>query len=419
MVRLLLAALVACGALLALVAPAFADGHLDRSFGDEGVVDLRPSKADGTEAYARRIAVASQGAIFLAEEVPVCSRGGCPYRIYLKRYHSDGSRDHRFGRVEVGLTDNTYDLTTDPAGRPLVALQDEGDVVIKRFKANGRLDRSFGRVGATSVPCGCFLGSLKVGTDRRPLMVGSADFRKISPYRGAIWVMARLRRDGSPDTGFGGDGIVRHPMPGFYGPAVEVEPSGGALLWGRVCCRFPSKPFIQRMSPSGRLQRGYAAATTRALHGLYGTREDDIGWESEAAVLRPDGRVEIFGGGYRRSVAVELLRNGRRDHSFGRHGVRMLDFEVSDAVADENGGTLLTAYLRGRRPGYRVLRLRADGGFDHGFGRVPLPRASNEEGIRIFRQGRGAAIVFDEGLGFCRQGCEAQPKMYRVLTSGR
>jgi hypothetical protein len=314
--------------------------------------------------------------------------------------------------------DNDSDLAVDSAGRPLVALQQGDSVMIKRFKANGRPDRSFGKSGSVLVPCDCLLGSLEIGPGRRPLLVASAEFERTSPFRGVIWVMARLRSDGSPDRSFGGDGIVRHPMQGFYSPSAEVEPSGGALLYGSVCCRFPSKPFVQRMSKSGHLRREYAAATKRALHGLYGTRKEDLGWDESAVVLRSDGRVEVFGGEYRHSVAIRLLRNGKRDPGFGRRGVRTLGFEVSDAIADGRGGTLATGYTSGRRGGYKVMRLRHDGRFDRGFGWVDLPHASNEEGLTILPQGQGGVLVFDRGIPFCRQGCPAEPKLFRVVDPG-
>jgi hypothetical protein len=133
-------------------------------------------------------------------------------------------------------------------------------------------------------------------------------------------------------------------------------------------------------------------------------------------VLRPDGRAEVFGGDYPRSVAVRLRRNGKRDSSFGRRGVRMLRLAVSDAIADGRGGTLVTGY--GRKGGYQVIRLRHNGRFDRDFGWVDLPHASNDEGLEIFSQGPGAALVFDRGLPFCRQGCAAEPKLFRVVDPG-
>lgn len=409
MVRCVLVVVAACAALSVMAGSALGRGHLDRSFGDEGVVDLktRPGQARGASLGA--VQVGPERRIFFTER-------DARDRIFLRRYSARGKLNRGFGgdgRVEVGLTEGLSDLAIDSAGRPLVALQEGDGVVIKRFKAGGRPDRSFGVSGSVSIPCSCTLEELAVGAGNRPLVAASDEFRRPSPFRGVVWVMARLRSDGSPDRSLDGDGIVRHPMVGFSSPYVKLEPGGGALLYGSVCCREPSKPFMQRMSKDGDLQRRYAATTTRSLHGIYGTRQNDLrGWYEPTAVLRPNGRAELFWGAHRPSTAVRLLPSGKRDRSFGRRGVQTLNFNMSDAIADERGGTLVTGY--GRR-GYMVMRLRRDGRPDRRFGRVHLPRASNEWGVTILSHGPTGALVFDFGLPFCRQGCPAQPKLFRIV----
>lgn len=420
-VRGVLMALATCGALLAMAGPAQGRGHLDRSFGDEGVVDLRARPDEDPFAGLRDVRVGPGRKIFFTEEASACRQGGCPDRIYLRRYSARGELSLSFGddsRVEVGLTDAATDLVVDPAGRPLVALQKGNSVVIKRFRADGRADPSFGDSGSAVVRCGCHLESLGVGPGHKPLLVGNDELRRSSPFRGMAWVLARLHSDGSADRSLGGDGIVRHPMPGFYGSLAEIEPSGGALLYGETCCRVPSKPFVQRISERGHLQRRYAAATKRALHGLYGTRKDDFSWFHLAVVLRPNGKVEIYGGHDRPSVAIRLLRNGKRDPSFGHRGVRMLKFGVTDAIAARHGGTLLTGH--DRRGVNMVMRLRHDGRTDRGFGRVDLPNAFNEEGLELLPHGPRAALVFDAGFPSvgCRQACESRPKLFRVVAPG-
>jgi hypothetical protein len=134
-----------------------------------------------------------------------------------------------------------------------------------------------------------------------------------------------------------------------------------------------------------------------------------------AVVERPGGGVDLFGGEYSHAVVVRMRRDGSRDPSFAHGGTRTLSFGVSAATGDGHGGTFIVAY----RHGYEVMRLRPDGRFDRSFGTVDLPRASNEEGLDIFPQRKGAAIVFDRGIPFCRQGCEASPKLYRVLDPRR
>jgi hypothetical protein len=235
-------------------------------------------------------------------------------------------------------------------------------------------------------------------------------------------VMARLRSDGSLDRSFAHDGLLRRPMPGYFDAWSALRPNGGLMLFGFTCCRFPSLPFVQRMSKSGHLERHYAAATKRSLHGLAGTRQEDPGWEQLSLVQQQGGAIEVFGGEEgMKGLGVKLRPDGSRDPSFGKGGVKKLGFEVTSAIPAGRGTALLAAYVYGRRShsGYKVMRLLPDGRIDPGFGQVGLPGADNEGGVWITPQGKRAAIVFDPGLPFCRQGCEADPKLYRVVIPRR
>lgn len=409
--------LLACAAGASHPAAAGAEGRLDSSFGDHGTVDLDSGQDDRTRTGV--VAVGPRGEIFVTEEASVCGDAGCKERVYLKRYRADGSLDRSFGggRVSVGQAATYAALTVDAAGRPLLAFDHEGAFTVRRFRSDGDRDTSFGDSGSVRIRCECYLSSIEAGPGGKPLLIASADFKRTSPFRGVIWVLVRLRSDGTRDRSFGRGGLVRKPMPGFSETAARIGKGGRALLYGFGCCRYPLRPFVQRLSKRGGLDRRYAAETKRSLHGLYGTRREDLPWEGIAVVPRSRGRVEVFGSAYEHGVAVRLRGDGSRDPSFGAAGVRKYNFEVWDAVSDGAGGSLLVAWVSGK--GYAVKRTVADGGLDREFGTVMLPRASNEGGLSIFDQGGGAAIVFDRGIPFCRSACEVDPKLYRVLAGGR
>jgi hypothetical protein len=418
--RLFAAVIVPCCAVLALAAgSALAQGHLDPSFGEHGVVDLDAGEEDLYSGLAEMaVGPGAGGDIFFTEKAPDCSRGRCLDGVYLRRYRANGKLDRGFGngRVLVGTVDQA-ELAVDSAGRPLVAFEHEEGVVVRRFSRDGRPDLSFGRSGSAFVPCGCHLGSLEVGPGRKPFVVGSVALKRASSSR-EVWFMARLRQNGSPDRSFGRGGSVRKPMSGFGMPEADIKPGGGATLSGFLCCHFPLVPFVQQMSPDGRLDKGYAAAAKRSLRGVPGTRKDDISWDGMALVRRPRGGVEVFADSYPEGAAVKLLPSGRRDASFGRNGVRGLSFGFLDATADGRGATLIVGVQR-RRGRYTVARLLPSGRFDRRFGWVALFGAADEEGLEIVSHGRGSAIVFDRGLSFCRQGCDDDPKMFRVIASRR
>lgn len=382
-------------------------GHLDRSFGKNGVVDLRHS----LKKYAGLgpMGVGPHGEVYFIEEDPVCFRGGCPQRVYLKRYRADGRLG---GRILVGNLREYPDMAVDFAGRPVIAYQEHGAVQLRRYLPGGRPDPSFGRGGAASLRCGCHFDSLEATLSGRLLVIGSTELKNPKPFRGVSWYIARLRGDGSLDRSFAHAGVLRRPRPGFYDPWASASADGGALLYGFGCCRFPSAPFVQRLTPGGALPRGFQAAAKRSLHGLHGTRKEDIGWENVSVVEGRGGRVTVFGGDQGHTVVAGLRRNGERDPAVGGRGVRNLGFEVTDAAADGRGGSIFAAYLHGG--GYKAGRITADGRFDRSFGWVELPGAFDEDGLVVASRGNGWAIVYSPGYSFCRQGCELEPSMYRV-----
>lgn len=396
---------------LVLASTALAEGRLDRAFGENGVVDLTADIAKNRSLGT--MAVAPDGSVFFTERAyRACPRSGCLESVYLKRYRANGVLDGRFsgGRGRRPVADSAVSgvlLAVDSANRPLVAWNKiSGDVVIRRFRRDGAPDRSFGGSGTVLVPCGCHPSSLAVAPGGRLLIAGSAEFERTE--RGAIWVFARLRPSGAPDRGFGGTGVVRLPMSGYYDAVASAGPRGSSLLTGFHCCH--GLPFVSRLSESGHLDRLYTATTARSLRAVH--RTNDIGWEEMTLVPRPHGKVDLYGSGFFRGVAIRLLHSGRRDRSFGQNGISRLPLRMSDVASDGSGGAFVAGYARA---GYRVLRLRPNGSADRRFGRLLLPNAYNEEGVEIVAQGRGSAIVFDRGESVCRQTCPSHPKMFRVL----
>jgi uncharacterized delta-60 repeat protein len=426
MSRVLWLSIVFSVSLLLQAGAALAQGHLDASFGRHGIVDL-DAESDPFSAPGE-VAMGPNGEIYVTEETDCFSEGPCSVRVYLKRYQADGRLDRSFGagRILVSTADRRGALAIDSAGRPLIAFEHEGGLLVLRFLPDGSRDPAFGEGGSSFVSCGCGLSSLEVGPSDRPLLIGSSDLRRAGPFRGVVWTFARLRNDGQLDPSFARGGLLRKAIPGYYDPAVSLRPDGVTTLYGLTCCRLPGVPFVWRMSRSGSLDGRYAAATKLSLHGLPGTRKHDIGWETISLVQQAGRKVLMFASGEGlegelQGLAVKLRANGSRDTSFGKRGIKSLGFEVTDATPDGVGGTLLAGYLQlsKERTGEAVFRMRPDGRIDPSFGRVTLPRAGNQEGIEILSQGRGAAIVYDQGIPSCRESCEDDPKLYRVVESNR
>jgi hypothetical protein len=381
------------------------------------VVDLSESLRSGGLGA---LAVAPDRSIYFTESTQGCYRGGCPHRLRLRHYLADGTLDPRFHEADIaGAMAGEY-LLVDPAGRPLLAWERHsksgpGGIVIRRFRRGGALDRSFGDSGTVFLGCGCYFESLALAFDGDLIASGYWEGKRAEGGGRARskWLLARLRPDGKRDRGFGREGDAWFSLPAHYPPDQIVPFAGGNFLGGfRSRGYDASAPYVMRLSNRGHLARRFAAEARRSLTGLYQTNRESVGWEDISLIPRAGGSLEVYGAAYRKGVAVRLLSDGRRDRSFGRDGVILFPFELNDAVADGSRGTLAVGYKRGR---YSVLRVDRWGQVDPRFGRVGLPGAYNEYGLQIFPAGKGSAVVLARGESTCRYGCEAEPRLYRVL----
>jgi hypothetical protein len=401
--------------LLALAPAAFANGQLDPSFGEKGVVDVSRDLGSGSLGA---LAVAPDQSIYFIETSSVCYRGGCPRRVRLRHYLADGSLDQRFERAVIALPTQGEHLLVDPAGRPIVAWERHsggGGIAIRRFRPNGAVDRSFGDSGTVSLDCGCFFESLAPAPGGDLIASGywEPKHRRKGARVKAKWFFARLKSDGRLERSFGLDGEVWISRRAYYSPRLVAPVADGSFLGVFLPRGYDAPaPSVMRLSNRGGLNRRYAAEARRSLTGLDQTSRESYGWEGMSLIPRSRGSVDVYGAAHGGGVAVRLQRDGRRNRSFGRNGVTSFPFELNEAVSDGSGGALAVGYKRGH---YSVLRVNARGRIDRRFGRVALPGAYNEYGLGILRSGRNAAVVLARGESICRFGCTSEPKLFRVL----
>ena len=416
---------LACS-LLVLAPPAFGKGRLDDTFGVNGIVTLHGETPPPTNnvPVPGQIRVAPEHSTLVTEQSWACFGEGCLQRLFLKRYDADGRLDRSFGdegRLAVtNGVEGTALLALDSSGRILVAWSEGPGIFLRRLAANGAPDPSFGNAGFVYLACGCDLGSLDVTPAGQPLLTGYLMLDPGARGQGVLLAVARLLPDGGLDPGFGEGGIAWSRIPGLSGLEAKVGPRGAAYLFGFDWRHRPLVPVVSRVSADAQVDRPFAAAARRSLAATEDGKEPRPGWEDLSLVLRPRGRMDLYGRAGDYSVAVRLLRDGKLDRSFGRGGVRRMNFRIADAVADGTGGTFLVGDS-GLRPAndFNVMRLQPNGFNDQKFGRVDLPESARDEGAEIALQERGVAVVLDRGLHFCRNGgCGVDPKLYRVLRGG-
>ena len=192
----------------ALPASAAAEARPDRSFGDGGHVTTRVS---GASASAFGVAVTGSGKIVVAGG----SSAGQDQQIVVARYRRNGRPDRRFG--ERGVFQSTLPSKRGPykaaallleegTGKPLIAGgYGEGSVLVARLTKDGRFDKSFGTGGKgyTTTPVGSVGQSLAVQPDGS-LLVGSSD----ENVNGRPFTITRFTADGAVDPSFGSGGTA-------------------------------------------------------------------------------------------------------------------------------------------------------------------------------------------------------------------
>lgn len=326
------------------------NGQLDASFGTGGraYVSLSrvASRREDDEAIAGAVAVQPDGRILVggSYDPNILIQGGSgSSELALARLRPDGSTDRTFGgnaRLEMppgGVIEHrgTNVLAIALRGGDILVggEAESGPAYVARYRANGTLDRSFGR--------GTGMAHF-TRKDARGAVTGllSLPSGKVyaSGYLGANFLLARLDPNGIPDRGFGRAGSVltdaaRRPGCGCsVGGGLARDRHGRLLVSGTLLARRPLGYFnpdgvtgaraiaVARYRPSGALDREFGR------DGVARTRIGALA-AGRGIALQRNGRIVVAGSAatsanaQTRFVAVRYLPNGRRDRQFFDDGI--------------------------------------------------------------------------------------------------
>lgn len=175
-----------------------ADGSLDPSFDDDGIVRTNITRGDD---LAYDLAIQSDGKI-----VVVGSAGPGAPRFAIVRYRPGGGLDRTFGDHGMVVADRGWStarsVVLQPDGRIVVAGYG-GGIRLERFRPSGRRDRSFGGDGVVDGVGGMiFPLAVALQDDGRIVVAGAWDIFEVG--------LARFTTDGALDPTFGVGGLVHH-----------------------------------------------------------------------------------------------------------------------------------------------------------------------------------------------------------------
>ncbi len=376
-----------------------ADGSLDTSFGDGGLV---VTAVNGGTDVAYGAVVQPDGKLVVvgsADSVTTFDDSGAatavqPGGFALVRYNADGNLDATFGTGGMVVTSfGTPDQGVGVADA--VALQPEGGIVVggsapgtdpsgneqssestlARYTADGALDDTFGNAGVVQLSFGGAdaVGTVSTQSDGTILATGTSyqDGAGVmtdgsGPY--TLSVTVQLNADGSLDTSFGDGGELIAGQPDSQGQPGGDGGSG---------------------SGSGTVGDGGNAFDPGAVI--------PPGWAVNEQVTQPDGKVIVVGSAYDAATSAQdfavarFNADGSLDTTFGTGGLVVTPFATPDfnaASADvvalqPDGGIVVGGSAPGTDPSgskqpseFTLARYTADGALDSSFGNGGIVQVS-------------------------------------------
>ena len=283
------------------------DGHLDRSFGHDGVVDERLPSLSTDVIHG--LALQPDGRIVAAgvtfeDRVTLQPQGD----FMLSRYLPDGQVDPSFGvggtvktDFDGGSYDEPYALALQRDGRIVVAgyttnapsreiLFGADNLALARYLDNGLLDETFGHEGKTVVDAGSLDEEFRAVALTADGKIVAAGFT--NGERGGDMLVARFTRNGILDQSFG---LHQGYTATDFGSRSErlsglvLQPDGRIVAGGQVALAEGADFAVVRYDSQGRLdstfgRNGLAVADFRG-------REDRV----QAVTLQPDGKIVAVG----------------------------------------------------------------------------------------------------------------------------
>ncbi len=340
----------------------------------------------GGELLSRPLVTSEDfGYDLLAASGGVTVTGRASGKTLLRRYRADGSVDRRFRGGKPTLPASGAYLGDE--GNVLSAAADGGFLLgtgsssgggVFRFAAGGNPETGFGKGGEARV---AGLGRI---LDVAPAPGGSLYVVGIT-LRGCTLELGRLRPGGSLDRSFGGHGGLRQLGFGsgpctFHNVGLATRRDGAVVVAGET-----DEGVLDEYAPSGR------RLSLRRHHTPYLGRSE----RRRAVALDPRGRILLVGRRKHSLTVTRLTPSGHLDHSFGRDGVARVEvgrFAEGSSLALEPNGKIVVAGFTELCPKHSscygssplITRLDPNGNLDRGFasGGVWTGKPGEEAGLK-------------------------------------
>lgn len=294
------------------------DGNPDCSFQDEGISYL---SIPADWEYLIKIARTDEGRLLVLFNPPQVENA-----IFLARFTEDGFLDPSFGEEGIARVP-----TSEPARFMDMLLQEDGKIVVAGFEEqagtdmhtcsvhrllpDGSLDKSFRHTSPPPSPHSFHLMALGALPEGKTLL---------AVYCEGALAVGRLMPDGGADPAFGEDGRAMYPLEGFRPYDVQVFPDASWLVLGSGSGTAHGWPLALKCRPDGSPDPGFGKEGI-----LYIPDRFEL---AASGLILPDGRLLTAGvaqgeDGLNNFALSLFLPDGRPDMTFGKGGRMKPAFE--------------------------------------------------------------------------------------------
>jgi uncharacterized delta-60 repeat protein len=327
------------------------DGSSDTGFSADGNAFV----ALGGDELAFAVAVQPDGKIVAAGQTSLETRGA------IARLQPDGTPDNGFGLngslvLDYGGIDLLRDVLIQPDGGIVTAggRATTDDMVVTRLTAGGTQDPSFNGGVSLALDFGAFETGVAVAqqADGKLVVAGS------TTGAGQATVVARLNVNGSRDTSFDGDGrATLAGPPGSVAADMVIQPDGKIVVAGFVGDDFAGGGILRvtRLNPDGTPDSGF---------GGNGVATIDFGGDdyATAVALLANGKIVVLGNSDSQPAVARLQPGGTLDGTFGNGGKTIVPGTIQNAqgLAIQPNGRIVIAGSTGLPSDVVVARLEND-----------------------------------------------------------
>ena len=361
------------------------NGSLDSEFSADGRA-LTDIGVHGTDDFGYdAVAYQSDGKVIVSGYANQPSTG---QDFAVVRYNADGSLDSSFGNGGIVTIDFAFSsdvgrgVTLDSQGRILVSgYSYQGgttgyDFAVARLSASGALDTSFSGDGKQTINFGSsddFGWGVAVDSQDNVLVSGHS----YQGTTGSDFAVARLTSSAALDGSFSGDGkqTIDFGSLNDYGYGVAVDSQDKVLVAGQSINPYNGASgydfAVARLTASGAPDGSFDGDGRQVVPFGSGSNPDygyDVAVDSQDNVLLAGFSYQGGATGYDFAVARLTASSGQLDASFDVDGKRTIDFGSSSdygyGVAVDSQDKVLvagTSYQGASGSDFAVARLSASG----------------------------------------------------------